>query len=168
MSAAPILETERLRLRAPRREDFEPYASVWGSDRSRFMGGPYDPDRIWLEFSAEAAGWVHSGFGYWTVTDRISGGYLGSVGFAHPLSFPERELGWMILPEAEGSGIAFEAAKAVSSFAFDELNWEDFVSYVHPDNARSIRLAERLGATLDPAAPREEPDDLVFRHRRPA
>ena len=43
------------------------------------------------------------------------------------------------------------------------------VSYIDPGNARSIALAERLGARPDPDAPRADPDDLVYRHtaRRP-
>ncbi len=49
-------------------------------------------------------------------------------------------------------------------------NWADsrgmtrLVSYIDPRNSRSIRLAERLGAKLDPKAAKVDPDDLVYRH----
>jgi RimJ/RimL family protein N-acetyltransferase len=44
---------------------------------------------------------------------------------------------------------------------------EALVSYVHPDNRPSRRLAERLGTALDDDAARRDPHDLVYRHSRP-
>ena len=35
----PVLETDRLRLRAPRLEDFEHWAAFFASERSRFERG---------------------------------------------------------------------------------------------------------------------------------
>ena len=60
----------------------------------------------------------------------------------------------------EGLGIAYEACQIVRAFAFDTLKLETLVSYVHKDNARSIALAERLGATQA----RFDGDMLVFTH----
>jgi RimJ/RimL family protein N-acetyltransferase len=47
------------------------------------------------------------------------------------------------------------------------LRLDNLVSYIHPDNYRSAAVAERLGATLDLDAPRQDPGDLVYRHRSP-
>ena len=78
------------------------------------------------------------------------------------------EIGWMVLPEAEGRGIAAEAARALRDWAYATQGWTTLVSHVHPENARSIRLAERLGARLDPSAPHPEDDPcLVYRHPGP-
>ncbi len=41
------------------------------------------------------------------------------------------------------------------------------MSYIDPDNARSIALARRLGCTEDPAAEPLYPGDMVFRHPAP-
>lgn len=58
-------------------------------------------------------------------------------------------------------------AKAARTHAFHDLGWTTAVSYIHPDNARSITLAERLGATLDPKAQTPDSDPcLVYRHPR--
>ena len=46
-----------------------------------------------------------------------------------------------------------------------ELGLFGLVSYVDPENRRSIAVAERLGARLDPGAPKQDPGDLVYRHR---
>jgi RimJ/RimL family protein N-acetyltransferase len=42
------------------------------------------------------------------------------------------------------------------------------VSYTHPDNEASKAVALRLGAVEDPDAPRQDPEDVVFRYRRAA
>ena len=163
----PELATERLRLRAPRREDFPAYAAFFASDRAVHEGGPFDTRRAWREFCTAAAGWQLFGFGTWSVTDRASGAYLGEVGLNWPVEFPEPELGWTLVPQAEGKGIAFEAARAARDWFYANTAHRSLVSYIAPENARSIRLAERLGAVRDTQAPTVDPGDLVFRHPGP-
>jgi RimJ/RimL family protein N-acetyltransferase len=59
----------------------------------------------------------------------------------------EIELGWTLLHDYWGHGYATEAAEAVREAAWADLELERLISIIHPDNARSIRVAERLGAT---------------------
>ena len=67
---------------------------------------------------------------------------------------------------AEGRGIAFEAIRAVRAHAYRTLGWPGAVSYIEPENARSIRLAERLGCVrVDEPTP--YPGGLVWRHPAP-
>jgi len=98
------------------------------------------------------------------IEDRHTRLCLGQVGInAGPL-FPECELGWMVFPQSEGQGIAFEAAKALRNWAQSEGALPTLVSYVDPDNARSRRLAERLGAVQDETAKKQDETDIVYRH----
>jgi RimJ/RimL family protein N-acetyltransferase len=163
----PLLETARLRLRAPQIGDFEHYAAFLGSERAIHERGPMDRRAAWREFCASLACWPLRGFGAWSVTDRERGTYLGEVGLFQPVEYPEPEIGWLVVPEAEGKGIAHEAALAVRVWAYGTLGLPTLVSYIAPANARSIGLARRLGAVLDPAAPGIDPGDLVFRHPGP-
>ena len=163
----PTLETERLTLRAPVRADFDPFATILESDRARYMDGPYDRRGAWSVFASGAASWILDGFGAWTVTESGTGTYLGEVAVTHPTRYPETELGWTLMPEAEGRGIAFEAATAARDWTFRVLSLSTLVSYITPGNTRSVALAERLGAVRDDDADRPNPDDLVFRHRLP-
>ena len=59
------------------------------------------------------------------------------------------------------------AAEAARTHVFETLGWDTAVSYIDPQNARSIALAERLGAVRDDSAARPHPDDLVYRHPKP-
>jgi len=161
----PVLQTLRLTLRPPVAEDWPNYAAFLGSDRSIGMGGPYKARDAWGIFCHDVALWTLFGHGALMIDLRESGETVGQVGInAGPL-FPERELGWFVYSGHEGKGYATEAAASLRDWAFATLGLSTLVSYVDPANQRSARVAERLGAWLDPAAQGMYPDDQVWRHR---
>ncbi|MBK0400721.1 GNAT family N-acetyltransferase [Limibaculum sp. M0105] len=166
MSAAPMIETARLQLRAPRAADWEAWAPFARSERARFVGGPYDLGEAWRGFAHVVGHWVLRGFGMFVFAPKGSDAAMGMAGPWFPADWPEPEIAWSLWrPEDEGKGYAFEAAQAARAHAFGPLGWRTAVSYVDPANTRSMRLAERLGARRDPAA--ETPGDatcLVYRH----
>lgn len=164
----PLIETERLLLRKPAFADFEEYRKLMMSPRARYMGGPYDERGAWGLFSHDVAGWTLFGHGALMVERRSDGACIGQVGISHGPLFPEKELGWLLYEGFEGQGYATEAAAALRDWAFRELRLESLVSYFHPDNARSQAVARRLSAVPDPAAPRQDPEDVVMRHLRQA
>jgi RimJ/RimL family protein N-acetyltransferase len=160
----PVLETERLRLRAPDLTDFEHWAAFFASPRSAMERGPMGRRDAWRTWAGDAAGWVLRGYGPWGVEERENGRYLGEVGIYQPDSYPEAELGWFVVPEAEGKGIAFEAANRVLDWARESTSWTRLVNYIDPSNTRSIALALRLGGKRDGTLPSEDPGDVVIRH----
>jgi RimJ/RimL family protein N-acetyltransferase len=163
----PRLETGRLVLRAPQAADFEPYAAFFASDRAAWEDGPLARREAWAEFACGAGVWVLRGFGPFSLTCRATGGYLGEVGLYQPAHYPEPELGWILVADAEGRGLAEEAARAVRAWAYADLGLRTLVSYIARGNTRSIRLAERLGAVAEPDAPSCAPDAGVWRHPGP-
>ncbi len=168
MTAIPRLETERLVLRAPRPGDFGPYAAFFASARAERERGVQDRCGAWAEFCKAIAPWVLYGYGAFSVAGRADETYLGEVGIFRDLEYPEPELGWMLTEAAEGHGYAAEAALAVRAWAAEAHGLTGLVSYINPGNARSIRLAERLGALRDDAAPLPggwtRDTTLVYRH----
>jgi RimJ/RimL family protein N-acetyltransferase len=167
MTAAPRLETERLVLRAHRMDDFEPFAAFFASDAARYVGGPLPLRRSWHGFAGDVGAWDLLGFGAWAIEEKATGAFAGQIGLNNPPHYPEREIGWILMPGFEGRGYATEAALAARAFAYGTLGWTTAVSYIHPDNARSIALARRIGCTEDRDATPLFPWDLVFRHPAP-
>lgn len=163
----PVLHTDRLRLRAQRRSDFDAYASILISDRARYMEGAKDRGEAWGAFFHESGSWIFDNFGYWTAALSESDEPVAFLGIANYPSFHEPELGWMTTAQHEGKGYAYEAAKAALAWAFGRRGLPTLVSYIDPANTRSIALAERLGASHDAAALAPDPGDLVFRHPAP-
>lgn len=163
---APVIETDRLILRAPAERDAEGYVAFWASERSRHLGGPKDRPRAWEAFAMEFGHWHLRGFGSWAVTLKGDDTCLGFIGGWYPDGWPDREIDWMLWDGAEGRGIAFEAIRAVREHAYRTLGWSGAVSYIEPGNDRSIRLAGRLGCTrVDEPTP--YPGGLVYRHPAP-
>ena len=77
--------------------------------------------------------------------DKASGRPLGGGGI-HQAGEGAVELGWILRPEARRQGFAHEAAAALHAFAMTQLPWARRIEVrAHPDNATSIRLAQKLG-----------------------
>lgn len=167
MTTAPTLTTARLTLRHHRQEDFEPMAAHFATEWAQYMGGPVDRKGMWFWLASEVGAWSLLGHGSWAIDLTATGETIGQVGINKPAHFPEVEIGWLLYPGHEGHGYAYEAATAARTWAF-ENGHDTLVSYIDPPNARSIALAERLGATLDTDAPAPDAGDLVYRHRRAA
>lgn len=162
----PILTTPRLILRPPVISDYPAYAAFLASPRSAYMGGPHTGWAAWGMFCHDVGQWELFGHGALMVELRESGDCVGQVGINHGPLFPEHELGWLLYEGFEGRGYAVEAAAALRDWALNDRKLPTLVSYCDKANARSIAVAEKLGAVLDPDAPRQDPEDLVFRHQR--
>ena len=164
----PTLTTDRLTLRPYALADFDRYADLVGSEATRHMGGPHDRDTAWNWFCHDTASWHLHGHGSLAVTDSATGEVLGYVGIHHPPGFPEAEMGWVFHPEARGRGVATEAGAALKAHVLDTAPPASLVSYIDPANAPSLRLAARLGAVRDDAAPTPNGDPTtVWRHPLP-
>ncbi|MEM6489874.1 MAG: GNAT family N-acetyltransferase [Pseudomonadota bacterium] len=145
----PVLQTERLTLRAPAERDFQAWVDFYARGDTRYVGGPIHRNVVWRTLAAYLGHWAMRGYGMWAVEERATGTFCGNVGLWFPEGWPEAEIGWTLLDRAVGRGIAFEAAAAAREHAYGALGWDTVISLIDPANARSIRLAERLGATLD-------------------
>lgn len=145
----PTLTTERLTLRAPVFEDFDAYADFRGSERATFVGGPHSRVKSFDKLCEIVGHWHLRGYGRWIVTDTGTGAPLGLVGIYYPEDWPEPELAWSLFEAGEGRSIAYEAALAARSYAYDTLGWTRLISCVSPDNSRSVALAKRLNAKFD-------------------
>ena len=65
-----------------------------------------------------------------------------------PEGWPGLEIGWALGREFWGKGLAYEAAKKVLDDSFSNMGIDELISLIHPENFRSIKLAQRLGETL--------------------
>ena len=169
MTPIPTLETKRMILRAPVADDQDGFESFLMSARAIYAGGTQDKEETKAEFQEMIDFWNVAELGTFTMVRKDNGAAIGHVGGLKPEGWPETELGWSIWrDEDEGKGFASEAATAVLDYAFNKLGWKTAASYVAPDNKRSIKMIERLGAQLDlDAATPEGLTCLVYRHPTP-
>jgi RimJ/RimL family protein N-acetyltransferase len=165
-----VLETARLRLRLPQTNDLPGFTAFWTSPRTAYMGGPWTGDDAAAEFPDLTRQWAQHGFSLFAITRPGDDRAIGLAGPFLPEGHPEPELAWNLWTDAdEGQGLATEATEVARDWFFATSGYDTAVSYTHPDNTASHRLAERLGATIDPNAVCPYPPPVrIYRHRRAA
>lgn len=163
------LETDRLLLRSWREEDFEPFAEMCADPEvMRFLGGkPLDRMEAWRNMAFHVGHWELRGYGHWALEEKSSGKFAGRCGFMNPVGWPAFEIGWTLKRECWGKGYATEAARRALTHAFHELDKAHVISLIHPDNKSSIRVAERLGETLEGKTELFGHDVLIYGIDRP-
>jgi RimJ/RimL family protein N-acetyltransferase len=156
-----MLETPRLLLRMPSLDDAEAFSVLLGDlETMRFLGGAVVPR---ADVSAVIQKWLGrwdaNGLGPFALERRVDGCVVGRAGvivwdtgdwrnatLADAGEYAQPELGWAVARPYWGNGYATEAARAVRDWARREHGVERLISLINPDNTRSQRVAERLGA----------------------
>ena len=149
----PTLLTERLAMRALAPRDVPEALAFYRTGRSRFVGGPLDEGPAWRKLAAYLGHWRLRGDGVWLLEERETGRAIGFAGVVAWPEKPEPEIGWMAYGSGEGRGLIAEAVRAALAHVRDDLGWDRVVSFVAPDNRRSIALAERVGAVNEGHSP---------------
>jgi RimJ/RimL family protein N-acetyltransferase len=150
---APVIETERLRLRPHQSDDLADCVAMWSDPAVvRYtIGDPSPPQRTWIRVLAYRGHWALLGYGYWAVEEKTSGRYVGELGFADfkrdivPSIEGMPELGWALVPQFHGKGYATEALRAAVAWGDHHFAERRTVCIIHRDNHRSFRIAEKLG-----------------------
>lgn len=143
----PRFETRRLILRPRTMADL---AACLAMDRDpeviRYVDGLWSNPIEHRRFvKGRIAAAYPDGLGYWTVVAKTDGSFLGWV-LLIPVDGvgPEIEIGWRFVRASWGRGYATEAAASVLAHARDTLRLP-VVADIDPDNAASMRVAEKIG-----------------------
>jgi RimJ/RimL family protein N-acetyltransferase len=150
--AVPLpLETKRLILRQfEPASDCEPMLAVYADPEvMRFIpGGAYDGlEAVETRLERYAQEHERRGFSSWAVVERAAGRAIGDAGFGVFEPTGDVELGYTLHRDAWGRGYATEAARACLDAGLAHLDVARIVAVVDEENARSARVAERIGMT---------------------
>jgi RimJ/RimL family protein N-acetyltransferase len=161
-NVAFVIETERLVLRVPRLDDATALLEFVGDEEvmRRIGDEPGGHEKAEAFVDRWLKRWERNGVGPFIV--ELDGTLIGRVGLliwdrrtwetsAYEVAgeYAQEELGWALVRRAWGFGYATEAAEAVKSWSYQERGIERLVSLIAPDNVRSQRVAEKLGARVD-------------------
>src|SRR5215472_8022673 len=148
--ALPVSEfvTDRLSLRRLAVEDAPSLHLAYGdADAMRFWDGPPSRDlaeteeRIRRSLSVDPSWHVA-----WALLARHDKRFVGMINYHGRQDAHHRlALGWILVPRYERRGYMAEAVRALLAHCFETLQMHRVEAEIEPDNARSIRLAERLG-----------------------
>jgi RimJ/RimL family protein N-acetyltransferase len=151
--AAPLLETERLRLRQFRADDLSASHALWCEPAVyKFISGkPSSVEDVWKGILQTIGHWQVLGYGYWVIEDKASGRAIGNIGFGDfrrdmvPDMNDTPEAGWSLLTEYHGTGIGTEALHAMLAWGDANLPHAKTACIIAPENPASIRLAQKFG-----------------------
>ena len=149
----PLLETARLRLRPHNLEDFTDCLAMWSDPEvTRFIGGkPLNGEEVWARILRYAGHWRMLGYGYWLIEEKSSGLFVGEMGFADfkrqiaPSFDGIPEIGWALIPWAQGKGYATEALRCAVEWGDTYFGKIATGCLINPDNSASIRVAQKGG-----------------------
>lgn len=151
--SAPVIETERLILRPHTKADLDDCAALWSEpDVIRFIGGrAFTREESWARLLRYVGHWREMGFGFWAISEKSSGRFVGELGLAdfmrafEPGFGDTPEMGWVLSPSVHGKGYASEAIAAVLAWADASLPGSRTVCMINPENAPSLRAADKAG-----------------------
>lgn len=152
-SNIPTLQTQRLTLRklSPRdAADMFDYAKR--EDVTRYLTWNPHPDVAYSkEYLEYLQGRYAGGMFYdWGILDKASGKMIGTCGFtAFNCTHDKAEVGYVIHPDYWGKGLAAEALAKVIEFGFRELRLHRIEAKFMKENARSLRVMEKVGMTFE-------------------
>lgn len=141
-----VLLTPRLRLRPRTLADLEPIVEMDADPRvRRYIGGPLDRVSHRAEVRRRIVEGRPEPHASWAIEWRDRPGFLGLCALSPSQEPGFTEIGWRLAHWHWGQGIASEAAAAVADRALGVLGIAPLLALINPENAASIRVAEKLG-----------------------
>jgi RimJ/RimL family protein N-acetyltransferase len=166
MIAVTGFETARLRAEPIGREHCDGLLAMLGDPRvGATLGGVADADAVDRHIADMAAHWDAHGYGWYAFLDRDSGALVAQGGphRMHVAGNDEVEIGWTVVPERWGQGIATELGAASIELAFGPLGLADVISLTLPDNVASRRVMEKLGFAFERETVHAELPHVLYR-----
>jgi [ribosomal protein S5]-alanine N-acetyltransferase len=146
--AAFRLDGARLLIREWRAED-EPGFRAMVSDpvMMRYMGGgvPWPEARIAEFFARQERHLAAHGCCMGALVERSTARLAGVAGIQPMGKTSDFEVGWWVVRELWGHGLATEAGAAALRFGWEVLGLERIAAIAAPDNLASRRVMEKLG-----------------------
>ena len=144
------IETERLLLRPFEAGDAADLAAMNADPKvMRFFPAPLSPAESRARLDHWIAKQARFGYAFSAVLRRTDGAFLGMCGISRvegglPIA-PCTEIGWRLIPEAWGQGIASEAARAWLRVGFETFDLPEIVAFTPEPNRPSAAVMARIG-----------------------
>lgn len=150
-----MLETERLLIRPFTLEDLPRLVEMRSDPEVNiYLGGMkmQNPDSLAKRIAFYIDCSEKYGFGMSAMIWKETGEIIGWSGLQPLDGTDEIEVGYGMIKEFWGKGIASEAAHAWLDFGFNEKNLERIVAVAYPENRNSWGVMEKLGMRYEKTA----------------
>jgi ribosomal-protein-alanine N-acetyltransferase len=148
MNALDEIRTPRLLLTRMRAEDLDDLVRMYLDPQvMATLGGVRSEAQTAQYLDRQLAHWQEHGFGWWAAREPSTGRFIGRGGLRHSMvdGRDEVEVGYGLLREFWGQGLATELALESVRVGFTELGRPDLVSFTLPTNKASRRVMTKVG-----------------------
>ena len=144
----PWLQTLRLEMREFVHADSDDLYRLDSDPRVvKYLGGkPLSRQEVETNLRRIRKGYqANCGLGIWRAARRGSGAFLGWFCLKYMPQSADVEVGYRLVPEEWGQGLATEGARALIAYGFEQLGLYKIVGVTHRDNRASQRVLLKAG-----------------------
>ncbi|SMO93063.1 GNAT family N-acetyltransferase [Melghirimyces algeriensis] len=162
-----MIESNRLLFRPYTLDDLDFYASLWGNPEVvRYIGKgktkTIEESRRSMENRLLPG--YRDGLGLFAMVLKANNQLIGHAGLIEQKvdGQQEIEIGYWLLPDYWGKGLAKEAAITFKDYGLFELKYHKLISLINPNHPASIFVAKKAGLAYEKTVSLPEGDTLVY------
>ena len=143
-----MLETERIVLRPPIENDLKEIHRLYcDQDIQKYLGGYPNIETSERQLQRAIQDYKKDGYGLMMIFKKEQSSFIGFCKIqSSPLEHPHNiEIIYGLLPEYRGEGYAIESTQVILHWAFNNIDIDQIVGRVKPENTKSLQLLEQLG-----------------------
>ena len=162
------IETSRLVLREFVHEDWPALHEHYSDPEciKYTFGRVLSEGESWRAMAGMVGHWHLRGYGPYAIEEKETGAVIGAAGLWYPNDWPEPEIKWALIRKYWGRGFASEAVRGVQAMAARHAPNLPLISFIHSQNAASIKLAIAVGARLESVVEFHGSEWRIYRHPR--
>ena len=147
-----VLETERMTARMIVQSDLDSLCRILCDDEAmRHYPKTLSREEVQEWLARIFARYAEYGYAFWAWELKSTGEFVGQAGLLPQIvdGVLEMEVGYLFVPAHWHKGYATEAARASRDHGFKNHKVPHIISLIRPQNAPSIRVAQRNDMTFD-------------------
>ncbi len=165
-----LIETHKLRGERIRESHWQLWFDMGSNPKvMATLGGTWSLEKAQEKMKWNCEQWERYGHGQWVFFEKATEAFVGRGGIRRVIvnGNEEVELGYALMPEFWGKGLAVEIGKKVLSIAFDEFCYPSVVCYTLLDNKKSERVMQKIGFSFEGNIMHANQPHVLYRYQNP-
>ncbi len=165
-----IIETHRLRAERIQEHHWQLWLNMgFNPTVMATLGGMWSGEKAQKKFQWNCEQWKDYGHGQWMLFDKAAGEFIGRSGVRKVTVNGKEEvkLGYALMPEFWGQGLAVDVGKKALLIAFDKFYYPSVAGYTLVDNKRSERVLQKIGFSFEKNIMHANQPHVLYRYQNP-
>lgn len=163
-----LIETPRLRGERVRQSHWQIRLNMGShAEVMATLGGIWSREEAQQKMQWNCEQWERFGHGLWLFFDKSTGKFVGRGGIRKVIvnGNQEVELGYALMPEFWGQGLAAEVGEKALSIAFRQFFYPSVVCFTLATNKRSERVMQKIGFLFEGNIMHAKQPHILYRYQ---